>query len=353
MERWSDRPAPELNDDLIDKLVILSTELFKNHSSQIAKFAPPIVGFALFLRYFHTHHFYPSFDLLQFSSLLLGAGMVGFAIIGTLWLWLLAPGLWIFHGFIEKQDIRQSIKASFPAHESKRIGHVFLLVFLCFVGPYSLCSVMLASVLIFFPSLYLIALLGLSLLIALLFGIAIQFVFKLPKYSFFRYAFNAWAAVLIVNAMAFTLIADTKNFIDDLNGDHLKILAIYLIPLGACLTAAICAMGSFGGLRYAAHFSLLFALIIAFYSGILAGLPDRTMKSLGLGNYQAESIVLEPQYCSETTPENLPLTPDCSLTDVHVVWSLGETLTLILGSNNDARQVQIPSRFLKTIIRQE
>lgn len=230
---------------------------------------------------------------------------------------------------------------------------MFLLIFLCFAGPYSLCSVILSSVLVIDPNLYLIALLEVSLLITLLFGIAIQLLFQLPKYSFFRYTFNAWTPVLIVNAMAFTLISDTKHFIDSLNGDHWKILAIYLIPLGACLTAAICAMGSFGGLRYAAHFSLLFALIIAFYSGILAGLPDRTMKSLGLGNYQAESIVLEPNYCRDITPENLPLSPDCSMTNVHVVWSLGETLILIIGSNKDARQVQIPSRFLKAIIRQE
>ncbi|MDL2425176.1 hypothetical protein M2C68_21645, partial [Pseudomonas sp. BAgro211] len=64
--------------------------------------------------------------------------------------------------------------------------------------------------------------------------------------------------------MAFSIISDTAQFIDGIENGDLKTLAVYVIPLGACLVAAICAAGSFGGLTYAVHFTLFFALAIAF-----------------------------------------------------------------------------------------
>jgi len=342
-------PIPD--EDLIDRFVALSTTLFRNHGKQIAQFAPPIAGFTLFLLYFHAHHFYPSFDLLQFSSLLLGAGMIGFAIIGSLLLWMLIPGLWIFHGFIEKEAIRQRIRDWFPEEESKRGRYAIGMMLLCFVGPYLLCSLLMSTVLLFAPSLYVVSLGCTSLLLVVMFGIAIQAVFKLPTYSFLRYAFHAWVPVWVVTAMAFLLVVDTQSFIEHLDSKHLKILALYLIPLGGCLFAAISAMGCFGGLKYAIHFSLLFALLIAFYNGALAGLPDRTMRSLGLGNYQAESVLLEAAFCADATSRALPLAEGCSLKQVQVVWSMGDTLTLMLGNDKAARQVQIPNRFVKAIVR--
>lgn len=351
MEKWSDRPATE--GDPIDRFAALSTALFKRYSSQIAKFAPPVAGFALFLLYFYGNHFYPSFDLLQFSSLLLGAGMVGFAIIGSLLLWLLLPGLWIFHCFIDKKDIRHRIIDRLPTDEARRLKPVLWLFFLCYVGPYCVNSLLLSFVLTQFPELYVTALMGLSLLVVMLFGIALQLTFKLPKFAFCRYAFNAWVPVTVVCAMAFSVIADVKPFIDSLDGNDLKLLALYLIPLGACLVAAVSALGCFGGLSYAVHFSLFFAFIIAFYSGVLAGLPERTMQRLGLGGYQAESVLLDPTYCSGNFPKELPLNKACNLRDVRIIWSMGETLTLSIGRDKAARQVQIPSRFVKAIIRQE
>ncbi|MEG7359829.1 hypothetical protein [Pseudomonas citronellolis] len=349
MERWSDRAVSDK--DPIDRFTELSTAFFKRYSSQIAKFAPPAAGFALFLLYFYANRFYPSFDLLQFSSLLLGAGMVGFTIIGSLLLWLLLPGLWIFHWFIEQKDIRNGITDRLAASEEHRVKLVLWMFFLCYVGPYCLCSVMLSFVLTTFPGLYITALLSLSLATTLLSGIALQLTFKLPKFACFRYAFNAWLPVCVVCAMAFSVISDVKPFIDGLDGNGLKLLALYLIPLGACLVAAVSALGNFGGLGYAIHFSMIFALFIAFYSGVLAGLPARTMSSLGLGNYQAESVLLEAEYCSGSTPKELALSTDCSLKDAHVVWSMGETLILSMGPDKAARQVQIPSRFVKAIVR--
>lgn len=351
MERWSDRPAPE--QDLIDRFAIVSSAFFKRYSSQLAKFAPPAAGFVLFLLYFHANHFYPSFDLLQFSSLLLGAGVLGFFLIGLLMVGLLAPGLLIFHGFINRTEVRSAIGNWLDQDEERRLRKAFGILALYFAGPYSLNSLILTSVLLHSPALYLWALILVPLLVSMLFGIVIQLIFKLPGITFLRFSYCSWIPVMVTGGVAFSVSADTAPFLNRIEDGDLKVLAFYLIPLGACLVAAICAAGCFGGFVYALHFSLFFALAIAFYSGVLTGMPDRVVRNLGLGNYEAQSVVLEKSYCEGAAPNDLPLTPECELKKVQVVWSMGDVLTLRIGAGKDARQVQLPSRFVKAIVQGE
>lgn len=351
MERWSDRPAPE--QDPIDRFATVSSAFFKRYSSQIAKFAPPAAGFVLFLLYFHTNHFYPSFDLLQFSSLLLGAGMVGFLIIGLLMIGLLIPGLLIFHGFIERTEIRSAIANWFNQDEERQVRKAIGILALCYAGPFCLNSVILTSTLLHSPTRYFWTLILAPLPISMLFGLIMQVILKLPRTTFLRFAYCAWIPLMAVGGVAILVIADTAQLIGRIEDGNLKVLALYLIPLGACLVAAISASGCFGGLAYAIHFSLFFALVIAFYSGVLTGMPDRVVRNLGLGNYEAQSIVLEKNYCEGAAPNDLPLTPECELKSVHVVWSMGDVLTLRIGAGKDARQVQLPSRFVKAVVQGE
>lgn len=349
MEKWSDRPASE--QDPIDRFAVISSGFFKRYSAQIAKFAPPAAGFVLFLLYFHTNHFYPSFDLLQFSSLLLGAGMIGFFLIGLLMIGLLVPGLVIFHGFVERQEIRSGIIRWVNQDEAMRVRRAFGVMALCYAGPYGLNSLILSTVLLHSPSYYVRALLVVPLLVCLLFGIATQLIVKLPRTAFLRFAYCAWVPVMMTGGVAFWTVSDTAGYIDSIENGTLKMLAFYMIPLGACLVAAICAGGSFGGLTYAIHFALFFALAIALYSGLLAGLPDRVVRNLGLGNYEAQSVALEKSYCEGSLPMNVPLTTECELKDVQVVWSMGDVFTFRISNAKDARQVQLPSRFVKAIVR--
>ncbi|MFK8402490.1 hypothetical protein M2D07_028555 [Pseudomonas sp. BGr12] len=349
MERWSDRPAPE--QDPIDRFAAISSVFFKHYSAPIAKFAPPAAGFVLYLLYFHSNHFYPSFDLLQFSSLLLGAGMVGFLIIGLLMIGLLVPGLVIFHGFIERPEIRSAIIRWFGPEEVRELKKAFGLLALIYAGPYCLNSIILSAVLLHWPAHYIKALISVPILVCLLFGIAIQLPLKLPRTTFLRFAYCAWVPVMMVGLVAFSIISDTAQFIDGIENGDLKTLAVYVIPLGACLVAAICAAGSFGGLTYAVHFTLFFALAIAFYSGALAGMPDRVVRNLGLGNYEAQSVVLEKSYCEGSVPKDIPLTTECELKNVQVVWSMGDVFTFRVGNAKEASQIQLPSRFVKAIVR--
>ncbi|MNR59447.1 hypothetical protein D3C85_1807070 [compost metagenome] len=79
-------------------------------------------------------------------------------------------------------------------------------------------------------------------------------------------------------------------------------------------------------------------------------MPERVMKGLGLGNYEASEIALDSGYCEKNPPKVLSLDQSCSLKNVQVVWSLGETLVLRL---RDEMQVQIPSRHVKAILRSQ
>lgn len=62
----------------------------------ISKALPSTLGFGMFLAYFARNHFYPSFDLFQFSSLLLAAACLGFLAIGAFVAALFLPGAWVY-----------------------------------------------------------------------------------------------------------------------------------------------------------------------------------------------------------------------------------------------------------------
>ncbi|MNG32669.1 hypothetical protein D3C84_1187390 [compost metagenome] len=74
------------------------------------------------------------------------------------------------------------------------------------------------------------------------------------------------------------------------------------------------------------------------------------MRALGLGNYQADALLLEQSYCDEATLKWLALDEGCALTKIHVVWSLGENLIL---RTEDERTMQIPSKFIRAIVRSD
>ncbi|MCY1376416.1 hypothetical protein D9M69_639040 [compost metagenome] len=75
------------------------------------------------------------------------------------------------------------------------------------------------------------------------------------------------------------------------------------------------------------------------------------MQRLGLGNYKASRVLLEPAYCDATLSRELELNADCQLTNVHVVWSLGETYTFTLDQHALKKQLHIPARFIKAVVR--
>ncbi|MDH4651416.1 hypothetical protein [Pseudomonas sp. BN606] len=82
-----------------------ATENFK----VIVATAPLAFGFIVFLFYFTKHGFYPSFDIFQFSSLLISAfciGALAFIMLAALTAF---PGTFIVQNFLRRQEIKKTI----------------------------------------------------------------------------------------------------------------------------------------------------------------------------------------------------------------------------------------------------
>lgn len=194
MQKWSDRPPSE---DAIDVVLNVSPALLKKHGALLAKVLPPFTGFVIFLLYFSRNHFYPSFDLFQFSSLLLAAACIGFAIVGLVVVTMVVPGALIFHWFLNTHKVKEDLTYALPYSEVARSKAVWLLVGLAYFGPLCVTGLGSVTILVLAPDLFLVASLLFPALIAMGFGIALQVRFELPRWSFLSYGWTAYVALLI------------------------------------------------------------------------------------------------------------------------------------------------------------
>jgi hypothetical protein len=184
--------------------------------------------------------------------------------------------------------------------------------------------------------------------VGLLFGVLLQWRFDLPPRSFLNFTWVAYLAQLIFVLLLIIVLRSSVLSIDTLDTVwHYPIIISIPIILSVLLT--ISCMGHFGGWSVALHFSLFFAIGVAAFSGVLTTLPEKTVSGLGLGAYQAELITLDPSFCDRDMSA-LGIMEDCSLRDVHVVWSFGDSLVLrpVL---DPPKHVQIPTSFVRSVVR--
>lgn len=343
-QRWIDQPASD--EDVFDRFLESSSAFLNRHISIILKAGPPLFGFAIFVFYFYRHQFYPSFDLFQFSSLLIAAAAIGFTIIGLLVLALFSPGIWICYQFLQHKQVKGDLKYSLPYLEDRRGWWVLKLGSLVYGGPFISCTLGLMAVVILAPSLFPLSVVLVPIAVTLLFGLIIQIVFELKPFSFLRYMWAADVGVTIAGLLTTFTLGQSAPIIEGFQIGAWKWAIYVAVVLVVPLIAALCAFVFVAGWNAALHSSIFFALVIALYSGLLTTLPDKTVHALGLGNFRAESILFEPGFCDEPV-EHLSLDGTCAMNNVQVIWSLGETLIL----RRDDRVVQIPSRFVRAIIK--
>lgn len=339
MPRWTDQPATD-TDAVFDFILKFSGTFLRRHASLLAKGLPPTLGFGMFLAYFARNHFYPSFDLFQFSSLLLAAACLGFLTIGAflaaLFLpALLLPGAWIYYGFINTQTIKEDITYALPYRTQGRFCKIMLLMALVFFVPYLLAGSSNAVILQIDPSLFL----GVSLLaplpITLLAGIFVQHLFELRRFSFLRFVWQAYVPTMVVGYFIVWMVVQAHPLVNDWQ-PVLKWAALVIAPVIIAFVTTMTYMLFIAGWKAAMMFSLFFALFLAGYSGVLTTLPETMVKTLGLGNYQDKAIVLDTSYCAKEQARVLPTDDQCVLKDVQVVWSLGEAFVLRLADGSTA-----------------
>lgn len=344
MQKWKDRPPSE---DAIDVVLRASPAFLQKHGSLLAKALPPITGFGIFLLYFYRNHFYPSFDLFQFSSLLLAAACIGFVIVGVVVVTMVLPGAAIFHWFINDKKIKEDLLYAIPYSEDAKGKFVWQLVGLAYFAPFCLAGLGIVAALVIDPGLFLAAAFLWPAFVALGCGIALQVRFHLPQWSFCSYGWTAYIAILIYVFLLALVFQNSLPIVQKLDGFwHYPIL--WAVPLIIAFMMTISSMVHFVGWSAAVHFGLFFGLVVAAYSGLLTTIPEKAVQSLGLGAYQAEIIMLDPAFCDRDLSE-LGIAEDCTLRNVHVVWSFGDAI-LLRPKLDEAKHVQIPTEFVRSIV---
>lgn len=349
MQKWTDRPASD-HEDVFDAFITFANTFLSKHASLLAKAVPPLFGFGIFLLYFYRNQFYPSFDLFQFSSLLLAAACIGFVFIGLLVIALLVPGALIFHQFLNTKSIKEDVGYALPYSAKRRSRAALVLVGLVYFLPYLLCNAALIGLIIWKQPLFVTGGFLLPALIALAFGVIVQVRFELKPFSFFSYLWTAYGAVMLVGFLASYILIKTVPIINSVDSEILKWAVIIFIPVAVASIACVCSMCYFAGWTYALHFSLLFALLFGGYSGMLTTLPEQTVRNLGLGNYSAELVIFDQDFCDGVIKGQTAVLQDCTLRDAHIVWSLGETW-VIRPQVDSGVQLQVPARYIKAIVR--
>lgn len=344
MQKWSERPPSE---DAIDVVLNASPAFLKKYGSLLAKALPPLTGFSIFLLYFYRNQFYPSFDLFQFSSLLLAAACIGFAIVGLVVVTMVLPGAAIFHWFLNDKKIKDELMYALPYSEAARGRVVWQLVGLAYFGPFCTVGLGMTAVLLLAPDLGIVATLIWSALVALGFGIALQLRFELPSWSFLSYGWTAYIALMFYALLLSLVLKSSLPLFQHFHSFwHYPLL--WAIPLILAFMVATCSMAHFAGLSAALHFGLFFGLFVAAYSGVLTTIPETTVKRLGLGAYEADLIMLDPAFCHRDMSE-IGIAEDCTLRSVHVVWSFGDSI-LLRPELEQPTQVQIPTQFVRSIV---
>ena len=346
MPRWTDQPATD-TDAVFDFILKFSGTFLRRHASLLAKGLPPTLGFGMFLAYFARNHFYPSFDLFQFSSLLLAAACLGFLTIGAFVAALFLPGAWVYYRFINTAAIKEDITYALPYRGEGRFRKIMLLMALVFFVPYLLAGFSNAAILFVDPELFVSVALLAPIPITLLAGMAVQWLFDLRRFSFLKFVWEAYLSTMVVGLFIVWMLAQAYPLVSEWS-PLAKWAALGAAPFAIAFIATLTSMIFIAGWQAAMMFSLFFALFLAGYGGVLTTLPETMVKTLGLGNYQAKAIVLDASYCAKEQARVLPTNEQCVLQDVQVVWSLGEAVVLRLAEGDTAR---LPATAIRALVK--
>ena len=343
MTRWSEQPP---SPDFIDLTLERLPPLLLKHSTLLLKVMPPFLGFLLFLQYFYRNQFYPSFDLFQFSSLLLAAACVGVLIVGSIVILLTLPGVVIFHGYINKDQIKRGIRQSLPEEDSERQSKVMELAALAYFGPFVTTGLLFWPAVYLFPGHALKLMIAISVLACAPYGLLIAMRFKLPRRTTLKFVWTVFFAAMLFIGLTFQVLKGSAEALDRLPL-WLMLAATFLLICLLAAIASVSAMAHFAGWNASLLFGAFFGIFICGYSGLLTSLPETVVRAVGLGAYQAKSLELDPAFCD--TGLGVSSEQGCRLTSPTIVWSLGETV-VVRTAGDEPVQLQIPAHLVKAIV---
>ncbi|POA27928.1 MULTISPECIES: hypothetical protein [unclassified Pseudomonas] len=320
-------------------------EFIKKHNWKLFRIASLAFGFLIFLIYFCQNHFYPDFDLFNFVSLLAAAALLGSLMVLLIGFGFTAPG-WIWsEAFFSDKPVREELKYRINGNTPKEdldrrlINRYFFLPGFC-------CLATLWAAMYFFDggTAYTIGLLAGPLLIGLVFGFPLQKNYELPPYSWLKFAITTFLAFFIGNLVALlSTLAMAKGVpeVVETMGDY-QFMAL-------CFFSSLLIFTAIGAVirksqRYVLIISPLLAICLMLWTNTWSALPGNIINTLGLGNYQAEQVLLGSDLCEKYKAiKSYGIDDDCALNSVHVTWSMGGLSVIKWQIADNEIKVKIPS----------
>ncbi|MCR4511109.1 hypothetical protein NUV66_17530 [Pseudomonas sp. 32.2.56] len=337
--------------DFIDRTILRIETLALKYGKQLCAIAPPAVGFSIFLAYFIKQGFYPSFDILQFTSLLISAFLTGGILIIALTLIMSIPGF-AFRGFFRQdKDPMIEIKASFNStpedDHSKRALSIYrtLIAIPILAGAVTNYLGLLLFTEEFSKNFFLA-----PILIPLISCALANYFYDLKSQSVISYFFVLAISITMSNLAIISTIDISSDLINQIKAEELQYIVILIAYIAVATLITISCIGAFAGYKYVIYANLAFSSAIMFYSGALSNFPDEFIKKLGLGNYTATSIILEKDFC-EPAIFKIEINNNCELRDAFVIWSLGEyTVFRVKSEAGGTYKFQVQNKFIKAIV---
>lgn len=326
-------------------------EFIEQHNWKLFHFASLAFGFLIFLIYFGQNHFYPDFDLFGFVSLLAAAALMGCVIVLLIGFGFTAPGwIWSEVFFSDKpvhEELKYRINGNTPkANLDRRLINRY------FVAPgfCSLAALWLALYFLRDGHAFTLGLLAGPLVIGIAFGLPLQKNYELPAYSWLKFAITAFLTFLtgnLVALLATTALARGAPGMVKTMGEYpfMALCFLALLTLLSAITAVIRQ-----NQRHVLIVSPLLALLLMLGSNTWSTLPGKIISTLGLGNYQAEQILLSNELCEKYQAiDSYGVKADCALNNAHVIWSMGGLSVIQWPFADQSIKVKIPSTAILSI----
>lgn len=337
--------------DIIDRAILKIETLALKHGKQLCIFAPPAVGFSIFLAYFIKQGFYPSFDILQFTSLLISAFLAGGLLIVSLTILMSIPGF-LFREFFKKDStamlaIKNSIK---PSSEEDFKGKAFSAFRNLLAIPIIIGAIVNFIFLTAFTGDFVKSFFILPFVLSLIFCAIANFLYGLQTRSIAAYFFILGFSVMASNFSIISAVDISSDMINQIEVKEFQYALIFIASIAVAMLVAISCIGSLIGVKYIIYANLAFASAIMLYSGALTNFPDKFIRTLGLGNYKATSIVLAESFCNPAIFK-IEINNNCEIRDAFVIWSLGDyTLLRLESKGGGTYKFQIHNQYIKAFV---
>lgn len=339
-----------IDEDAIDRFLEKLDSLFKKYGWKIIISAPPVIGFLLFFTYFTRNKFYPSFDIIQFSSLLLSAFLIVALTIGALILIMSAPALIFKYFFFESKAAKSSFRKKIYLMANIEDSNPIRMLASIIASPAILGALLCYGSMLLYSDYFVAIFFAIPILVATTSTIESKIRNNLCQNLSLNLFLTTSTSIMIGNLSILTFIEATFPNIKLLGDDTTQSIAFLLMTLAIALAISFSCLVGLAGAKYTLYINSFISITVLFYSGFATSLPETIVKKLDIGNYKALSIAFKKDFCSPRIMQ-LDIKEDCTIDDAHIIWSMGDIYFFTKESKQGGTYTfRVPKENIKTII---